>query len=86
MAKTKLLKNKKMNTATFELRKEVMNLIYEVKSVYDIPRIDVRIGESKNCNTLGIARLNKNIIPWHLPEVNCGSDDRFISKIIPQFT
>ena len=62
---TKDFRNYKMNDEVYKLRKEVMNLIYEVKSVYDIPRIDVRIGESKNCNTLGIARLNKNII-WML--------------------
>jgi len=77
---TKDFRNYKMNNEVYKLRKEVMNLIYEVKSVYDIPRIDVRIGESNNCNTLGIARLNKNIIWIAEYTINKGVD--FLRNVV----
>jgi len=77
---TKEFKNYQMNSDVYKLRKEVMNLIYEVKEVYDIPRIDVRIGESKNCNTLGIARLNNNIIWIAEYTINKGID--FLRNVV----
>jgi hypothetical protein len=42
---TKDFRNYKMNDEVYKLRRQVIDLIYEVKSVYDIPRIYVRIGE-----------------------------------------
>ena len=56
-------KNFKMNDEVYKLRKKVINIIYEIKNNnMNIPRIDVRIGEDKNCNILGKARLKDNII------------------------
>jgi len=77
---TKEFKNYQMNSDVYKLRKEVMNLIYEVKEVYDIPRIDVRIGESKSCSTLGIARLNNNIIWIAEYTINKGID--FLRNVV----
>ena len=52
-----------MNDDVYKLRRQVIDMIYEIKKVYsDIPRIDVRIGKSKTCGVLGVARLNDNII------------------------
>lgn len=69
-----------MNSDVYKLRKQVMDLIYEVKEVYDIPRIDVRIGESKSCSTLGIARLNDNIIWISEYTINKGID--FLRNVV----
>jgi len=61
--KTKEFINHKMNDDVYKLRRQVIDMIYEIKNVYsDIPRIDVRIGKSKTCGVLGLARLNDNII------------------------
>ena len=47
--KTKQIKNFKMNDSVYKLRRQVINLIYEVKSqIKNLPRIDVRIGEPRN--------------------------------------
>jgi|TARA_R110002020_G_scaffold292962_1_gene508428 hypothetical protein len=60
---TKDFINHKMNDDVYKLRRQVIDMIYEIKNVYsDIPRIDVRIGKSKTCGVLGLARLNDNII------------------------
>lgn len=77
---TKEFKNYQMNSDVYKLRKQVINLIYEVKQSYDIPRIDVRIGESKSCSTLGIARLNDNIIWISEYTINKGID--FLRNVV----
>ena len=60
---TKDFTNHKMTDDVYKLRRQVIDMIYEIKNVYsDIPRIDVRIGKSKTCGVLGVARLNDNII------------------------
>ena len=60
---TKDFKNFKMDNEVYQLRKKVINIIYEVKNLgLNIPRVDVRIGEHKKCNVLGLARLKDNII------------------------
>ena len=60
---TKDFKNFKMDNEVYQLRKKVINIIYEVKNLgLNIPRVDVRIGEHKKCNVLGLARLEDNII------------------------
>lgn len=62
ITKTKNLSNKKMNNATYEQRKEVINLIYQAKNLIPyLPRITVRIAENHS-EILGVARLNKNTI------------------------
>jgi hypothetical protein len=73
MARAKKLKNKKMNDATFELRKQVMKVLYDVKKVVDLPRITVRITEN-NGSIMGLAKLGKNTI-W-IPERMFKGDDR----------
>lgn len=65
MAITKTLKNKKMNSEVFELKKQVMKMIYEAKKLANLPRITVRITEN-NDGILGLARMGQNII-W-IPE------------------
>ena len=77
---TKDFRNYKMNDEVYKLRRQVIDLIYEVKEVYNIPRIDVRIGESKSCSTLGIARLNKNIIWIAEYTINKGID--FLRNVV----
>jgi len=56
-------------------RCKVMSVIYAVKkNGMNIPRIDVRIGEDKNCHVLGKGRLNDNII-WITPKaINKGEN------------
>ena len=55
--------NSKMNNEVYKLRRQVINLIYEIKNNgFNIPRIDVRVGKSVDCRKLGMARLNGNII------------------------
>ena len=64
-----MLKNKttcgakmlKMNGDTYAMRKNVMDVIYRAKKMVDIPRIEVRIVETRPCN-MGYAYLGKNII------------------------
>tara|TARA_Y100000004_G_scaffold22750_1_gene23110 strand:+ start:283 stop:663 length:381 start_codon:yes stop_codon:yes gene_type:complete len=64
-----------MNSDVYALRCKVMSVIYSVKkSGMNIPRIDVRIGEDKNCHVLGKGRLNDNII-WITPKaINKGEN------------
>ena len=59
----KEFKNFKMTPEVFKHRKKVINVLYELKNMgYSLPRIDVRIGHSNECNTLAFAKLNQNII------------------------
>ena len=52
-----------MNNETYKLRHKVVTLLYEIKrEVENFPRIEVRIGEARNHNTLGVAKLNKKQI------------------------
>ena len=60
---TKEFKNFKMTPEVFKLRRKVINVLYELKNMgYNLPRIDVRIGQSKHYNTLALERLNDNIM------------------------
>ena len=72
---TKNFTNFKMNSDVYTLRCKVMSVIYSVKkNGMNIPRIDVRIGEDKNCHILGKGRLNDNII-WITPKaINKGEN------------
>jgi len=73
--KTKQIKNFKMNDSVYKLRRQVINLIYEVKSeIKNLPRINVRIGEARNHRTLGVAAL-KDLKIWITKEaVDMGED------------
>ena len=58
---TKKLKNKKMDSEVYKLRRKVINVIYEIKEQFNIPRITVRIADRHDV-ILGVARLKDNII------------------------
>tara|TARA_R100000458_G_C8139639_1_gene151364 strand:- start:238 stop:660 length:423 start_codon:yes stop_codon:yes gene_type:complete len=72
---TKNFTNFKMDGDVYLQRCKVMSVIYAVKkSGMNIPRVDVRIGEDKNCHVLGKGRLNDNII-WITPKaINKGEN------------
>lgn len=56
--KTKEIKNFIMNNETYKLRHKVVSMLYEIKrEVKNFPRIEVRIGEARNHNVLGVAQL-----------------------------
>jgi uncharacterized protein YjaZ len=58
----KHLTNKKMNNATFSLRKKAMAFIYEAKAlVSTLPRINIRITE-KSESTMGVGNSNTTTI------------------------
>jgi len=58
---TKLLVNKSMDSGVYSLRTKVISLLYEIKELHNIPRIDVRITQDDKI-VLGAARLKDNII------------------------
>ena len=79
---TKNFTNFKMNSDVYALRCKVMSVIYAVKkSGMNIPRIDVRIGEDKNCHVLGKGRLNDNII-WITPKAINRSEDYLYHTVL----
>jgi hypothetical protein len=55
-------KNLKMNDDVYKLRRKVMDIIYDAKDLYDLPRIDVRITSKMKDNALGVATLKDNIL------------------------
>lgn len=60
-----ITRNIEMNDEVYQLRREVINIIYDVKDmVDDLPRITVRVVEPKSGyeNVLGVARLEDDII------------------------
>lgn len=60
---SKYYKNLKMNKGVYKLRKEIIGIVYKLKSVVDFPRINVRITENPiDKNILGSAQLNSLII------------------------
>jgi hypothetical protein len=57
------IKNHKMNDLVYKKRRQIINLIYEVKKEFlSFPRIEVRIGEARDHNVLGVAKLSKKQI------------------------
>ena len=64
-----------MNDNTYSLRRKVINLIYEIKnSGVSLPRIEVRIGEARKKNLLGVAIL-KDCKIWITDDaINMGDD------------
>ena len=55
------MKNKKMNSEVYKLRRRVMNLIYEANTIVKLPRVTVRIIEDEK-KALGYGQLGNNII------------------------
>ena len=72
---TKEIKNFEMNDDVYSLRRKVINMIYEVKNhIKDLPRVEVRIGESRCNKTLAIANRN-NCQVWITKEaIDMGED------------
>jgi len=55
--------NLKMDDEVYKLRRETMKYIYEAKQLCNLPRITIRIIDKPNDkHTLGLARMNDNII------------------------
>ena len=53
--------DRKMNSETYKLRRRVMKFIYQAKAlVPDLPRVEVRISDMKNC--AGRGWYNQNVI------------------------
>lgn len=54
-------KNKRMTPEVFEFRTRIMRIIYQCRKLVDLPRITVRIAESKD-QILGVGWLGENVI------------------------
>ena len=73
---SKYIENFKMDKDVYALRRQVINILYDVKKMIpNFPRIDVRIGKDKcGDGTLGTGRPNQNII-WITKDcINRGTD------------
>lgn len=68
-----------MNGDTYALRKNVMDVIYRAKKMVDIPRIEVRIVETRPCN-MGYAYLGKNII--HIGEQYARNQGNMLDSLV----
>ena len=55
------VKNLRMSSEVYRLRREVIALIHEAKRLAPLPRIEVRVAEN-HASTLGVARMGQNII------------------------
>ena len=67
--------NYKMDNRVYQLRRIVMNMIYEVKNeIKSLPRIDVRIGQHKCNRVLAVAGCNDNIVWVTEDAINQGED------------
>ena len=52
--------NHKMNNDVYKNKQKVLNFVYELKNEgLKLPYVRVKIGDSKKCNVLGKAKLNK---------------------------
>lgn len=73
------MKNLEMDKKVFALRKRVMALIYEAKTIANLPRIEVRI-VSDNGTVLGCASL-KNL---HISIAECAFNkgDNYLRNIV----
>ena len=72
---TKEIRNFKMNDEVYSLRRKVINMIYEVKNhMRDFPRVEVRIGEARCENVLGLASRGRRQL-WITKEAIDMSED-----------
>jgi hypothetical protein len=71
--KTKMVKNKEMNEATYKLRRRVMELIYEIKDLADIPRVEVRITDDHE-RVLGLGTMSGTPVIWITERAITASD------------
>ena len=69
----------KMDQDVYQMRRKVMDVIYEVKrNGYKIPRVEVRIVEEGQENIMGYAYLNQNIVHIKREWINSESTTDFI--------
>jgi len=72
---TKEIRNFKMNDEVYSLRRKVIDMIYEVKNhMRDLPRVEVRIGEARCGNVLGLASRGRRQL-WITKEAIDMSED-----------
>ena len=72
---TKEIRNFKMNDEVYSLRRKVIDMIYEVKNhMRDLPRVEVRIGEARCENVLGLASRGRRQL-WITKEAIDMSED-----------
>ena len=70
-----------MDQDVYQLRKKVMNVIYEVKrNGYKIPRVEVRIVEDGQEDVMGYAYLNENIVHIKREYTNC--ENRLVHLVL----
>ena len=68
----------KMDQDVYQMRRKVMDVIYEVKrNGYKIPRVEVRIVEEGQENIMGYAYLNQNIVHIKREWINSESTTDF---------
>ena len=69
----------KMDQDVYQMRRKVMDVIYEVKkNGYKLPRVEVRIVEEGQENIMGYAYLNQNIVHIKREWINSESTTDFI--------
>lgn len=79
---TKHFTNYKMSNEVYKLRRKVINVLYDLKNQgYNLPRIDVRIGQSKQCQNLALARLNGKMI-WISERATEQKENEFYHTIL----
>lgn len=73
--------NYKMDNRVYQLRRKVIDMIYEVKNeIKSLPRIDVRIGKHDCSKVLATAALNKNIM-WVTEDAIDQGEDRLRNTV-----
>lgn len=77
---TKYAPNKKMNNEIYSLRRNVMNLIYEFKTIVEIPRVTVRIIEETG-NILGLGSMDDRVCIW-IPESVANASKDHLREIV----
>jgi hypothetical protein len=76
----KLQKNLKMNSQTYDLRREIISVIYEAKAIgFDLPRIQVRVSESHD-RILGQAIMGRCEI--YIPESTVKNDRSYLRQVV----
>jgi predicted secreted Zn-dependent protease len=74
--RTSTLKNKtgfgyklnKMNDQTYQLRRQVIDIIYQVNKLVSLPRIEVRIVSQGEADVCGYAYMGANVV--HMSEAH----------------
>jgi len=73
---------RRMDSETYQLRRNVINIIYDIKRMgYDIPRIEVRIVQKREeTNIMGYAYLNQNIV--HIDQYWAGANKNRLVHLV----